>query len=79
MKMTDWASEAVRCRRIRRKLKVDGYWEVDERGGFLWKLHRGGWFWHRITDVVIAPEGKTLFVKTADERQIKTPRPLTGV
>jgi hypothetical protein len=69
MLVTDRTREALRCRRIRRKLFADGFEEIGESGGHLWELHRDIKRDHNtITAVAIAPEGKTLFVKT--ERKI---------
>jgi hypothetical protein len=50
-------------------LFADGFEEIGENGGHLWELHRDIKRDHNtITAVAIAPEGKTLFVKT--ERKI---------
>lgn len=69
MVVTDQTREALRCRRIRRKLAADGFEEVGENGGRLWELQCGlKWLGHVITAVAIAPEGKTVFVKM--ERKI---------
>lgn len=51
-----------------RDLIREGYEEVGESGGKLWELHRGCRWDHVITDVVIAPNGKSLFIKTAQVR-----------
>ena len=64
MLVTNRTREALRCRRIRRKLAADGFEEVGEGGGPLWLLHRGFGADHIITAVAIAPEGTTVFVKT---------------
>ena len=62
--VTDRTKEALRCRRIRRKLAADGFEEIGGSGGHLWELHRDIKRDHNtITAVAIAPEGKTLFVK----------------
>jgi hypothetical protein len=46
-------------------LAADGFEEIGESGGHLWELHRDIKRDHNtITAVAIAPEGKTLFVKT---------------
>lgn len=66
MKVTARTREALRCRRARRKLSAEGWEEVGERGGRLWELHRGCRIGHVITHVQIAPEGRTLFIKTQD-------------
>ncbi len=62
MHVTDRTREALRCRRIRRDLIADGFEEI---GGNLWQLHRGFGIDHMITAVAIAPEGKSLFIKTS--------------
>jgi hypothetical protein len=41
MLVTDRTREALRCRRVRRKLAADGFEEVGENGGKLWELQRG--------------------------------------
>jgi hypothetical protein len=64
MRVTDRTREALRCRRIRRDLIAAGFEEIGEGGGHLWKLHRGFGADHVITAVAIAPEGKSLFIKT---------------
>lgn len=56
---------ALETRRTHRDLVRDGYEEVGEGGGRLWELHRGCRTDHIITDVVIAPDGRSLFIKTA--------------
>jgi|GraSoi_2013_40cm_1033754.scaffolds.fasta_scaffold16686_2 hypothetical protein len=65
MHVTDRTREALRCRRIRRDLIADGFEEIGEGGGNLWQLHRGFGIDHMITAVAIAPEGKSLFIKTS--------------
>lgn len=64
MRVTDRTREALRCRRIRRNLIAAGFEEIGEGGGSLWQLHRGFGTDHIITAVAIAPEGKSVFVKT---------------
>lgn len=64
MKVTEHTRDALRCRRERRRLEAEGFEEVGERGGNLWQLHRGSRQDHVIVDVRIAPEGKSLFIKT---------------
>jgi len=46
-------------------LAADGFEEVGEGGGHLWELHRDIKRHHAITAVAIAPEGKSLFIKTS--------------
>ncbi len=65
MHVTDRTKEALRCRRIRRKLTADGFEEIGGNGGHLWELHRDVKRDHAITTVAIAPEGKSLFIKTS--------------
>jgi hypothetical protein len=64
MRVTERTREALRCRRIRRDLIAAGFEEIGEGGGHLWQLHRGFGIGHTITAVAIAPEGKSLFIKT---------------
>jgi hypothetical protein len=64
MRVTDCTREALRCRRIRRNLIAAGFEEIGEGGGHLWQLHRRFGIDHTITAVAIAPEGKSLFIKT---------------
>jgi hypothetical protein len=66
MKVTDFTRDALRCRRARKQLAAEGFEEVGENGGMLWKLHRGVRWREIITDVRIAPEGKSLFIKTSN-------------
>lgn len=66
MKFTVLTRNALWTRRERRKLSREGWEEVGESGGRLWELHRGYRIGHVITDVRIGPEGRTLFIKTAD-------------
>jgi hypothetical protein len=72
MLVTDRTRETLRCRRIRRDLIAAGFEEIGEDGGHLWELHRelhrGFGPDHMITAVAIAPEGKSLFIKTSGKR-----------
>jgi hypothetical protein len=45
--------------------EAEGWEEVGEGGGKLWELYRGARHDHVITDVRIAPGGKSLLIKTA--------------
>jgi hypothetical protein len=65
MDVTDRTKEALRCRRIRRGLIADGFEEIGANGGHLWELHRDIKRDHAIMAVAIAPEGKSLFIKTS--------------
>ncbi len=64
MRITDRTRETLRCKRIRRDLIAAGFEEIGEGGGNLWQLHRGFGTDHVITAVAIAPEGRSVFVKT---------------
>ena len=64
MKVTALTRSAITSRRERRRLAWQGYEEVGESGGKLWELHRGARVGHVITDVRIAPEGRSVFIKT---------------
>lgn len=68
MKVTAFTRETLRCRRSRRALLAAGFEEIGENGGRLWQLYRGARQDHRIVAVVIAPEGKSLFVKIEPSR-----------
>jgi hypothetical protein len=57
---------AFKDRAERKRLVDEGWEEVNESGGPLWQLVRGARWRERITDVVIAPGGKSLFIKTAE-------------
>lgn len=63
MKLTDLTRSILTARRQRSHLESHGYEEIGERGGRLWELHRGCRMDHRIVDVVVAADGKTLFAK----------------
>lgn len=65
MRVTQRTRLALASRRSRKALLSAGYEEVGEGGGRLWELHRGWRQNHIITDVTIAPDGKSLFIKTA--------------
>jgi len=72
MMVTPLTKEILRCRRERRRLASDGWQEVGENGGCLWQLHRGARLNHVISDVRIAPEGRTIFIKIANFPGVKT-------
>lgn len=72
MMVTPLTKEILRCRRERRRLASDGWQEVNENGGILWQLNRGTRLGHVITDVQIAPERRTIFIKTANFPGVKT-------
>lgn len=65
MKVTSLTTAALECRREDRDLPKDGWERVSEGGGLLWELHRGRRWNHRITDVRVAVDGKSLWIKTA--------------
>ena len=65
MKLTPVTKAILESRRQRRRLLAHGYEEVGESGGRLWELQRGHRTAQKICDVVIAADGKSLFVKIA--------------
>lgn len=65
MLVTERAARLSWIRRDDRAHKRDGFERVDEDGGKLWELHRGRRLDHVITHVVIAADGKSLWIKTA--------------
>jgi hypothetical protein len=69
MKLTPVSREILQYRRAVRKLTKDGYEEVGEGGGKLWELYRGWRYDHVITDVVIGPDRRALFIKTAPKAE----------
>jgi hypothetical protein len=66
MKLTERSRDILKYRRAVRDLKADGFEEVGEGGGKIWELHRGWRYRHIITDVKIGPDGKSLYIKTAE-------------
>jgi hypothetical protein len=65
MKFTALTREILAIRRDRRDMTKAGWEHVGERGGRLWELYRGGRTRHRITDVRVARDGRSLWIKTA--------------
>lgn len=63
MLITSITRSALQYRRFKRDMERAGYEEIGEHGGPLWELYRGPRIHHRITDVKVAPNGKSLFVK----------------
>lgn len=66
MKVTELTKLTLRTRRENRAMKTAGYERVDDRGGKLWELHRGGRWREVIKDVVIAVDGKSLWVRVGE-------------
>lgn len=64
MKLTPYTKQLLAIRRERRDMTKAGYMFVGERGGELWKLHRGCLIGHEIVDVKISVNGIDLWVKT---------------
>jgi len=60
-----WQKRAVAIRRERRAMTKDGWEHLGEGGGKLWEMYRGGRVGHQITDVRIAADGISLWIKTA--------------
>lgn len=67
MLVTEFTRSALRHRRSRKELAADGFIEIGEGGGDLWKLYRGGWQHRHITDVVIGHDRKSVWVKLSAE------------
>lgn len=66
MLVTSYVSTALAYRRTARQracLLAMGYEEIDDNGGMLWQLNRGGRQDQRIVDAIIAIHGKSLFVR----------------
>lgn len=66
MMLTAFSRRALAIRREERDLPKQGWERVAENGGRLWELHRGARFGKVITDVRIAADGKTLWIKVGD-------------
>lgn len=67
MLVTDFTRDAMKARHgqaEKARLIAEGWEEVGEGGGRLWELHRGWRHDHVITSVTIAPDGKSLLIKT---------------
>lgn len=64
MKVSRFTRGALAIRREHRDLTKGGWEHVDERGGRLWELHRGGRLGWRIVECKISADGRTLWVKT---------------
>lgn len=63
MKVTSMTTMALQARREERRMIAAGYERVGETGGKLWELHRGARWQAVITDVMVAADGKSLWVK----------------
>lgn len=63
MKVTGFTRMAMLNRRFTRNMVNAGWEAVGENGGKLWELYRGYRTDHRIVGVVIAPDGKSLWVR----------------
>ncbi|EON13443.1 hypothetical protein [Pandoraea sp. SD6-2] len=69
MIVTDYTRHLLAYRKEERDMLRAGWESVGEGGGRLWELKRG-WRWgHRITDVRIAVDCKSLWVKIEEERK----------
>lgn len=67
MKVTDFTRRALACRREKRDYEKRGWERVGENGGKLWELHRGYRYNHKIVDVAISVDGRSLWVKIEKE------------
>lgn len=63
MKVTSRTRRALASRRELRDMPKLGWEMVGEGGGMLWELQRGFRYNHEITDVQIAADRKSLWVK----------------
>lgn len=63
MKFNERTSLILRHRRFVKNMLSKGYEEVGEDGGKLWELYRGYRTAYRITDAIVAPLGRSVFVK----------------
>ena len=66
MKVTDITRTALKVRREAKRMQADGWERVGEGGGKLWELHRGGRWREIITEVKIAADGKSLWIRTGE-------------
>jgi hypothetical protein len=66
MKFTEFTKGRLACERDEREMTAAGYERVGEGGGALWELYRGARVGHVITDVKIAKDGISLWIKTED-------------
>lgn len=64
MKVTAATKRALADRRDDRDKLASGWERVGERGGKLWELYRGYRIGYKITDVRIAADGRSLWIKT---------------
>lgn len=68
MLVTAVTRDRLAVRRFRRNMKQQGYRPVDEFGcDVIWEMSRGSITKHKIKDVVVDIEGKSLWVKTGVE------------
>lgn len=68
MIVTEVTRNRLAVRRFHRDMKKQGYRPVDEFGcAVIWEMSRGSITNHKIKDVVIDIEGKSLWVKTGVE------------
>lgn len=67
MRVTDTTRRRLAYRREERAMIRAGWERVGEGGGKLWELHRGCRWRERITDVRIAIDGKSLWVRIEEE------------
>lgn len=63
MLVTEFSRRAIAVRRDERRMRAAGYVRVGEGGGDLWQLHRGSRVGHVITDVKIAADQISVWVK----------------
>lgn len=67
MMVTPLTRSVLAARRETRDLQRAGWEKVDDRGGRLWELDRGGRYMQVIKDVRISVTGKWLWVRIGEE------------
>ena len=65
MKVTPLNKHALACRSEQRRMLAAGWERIGEGGGELWQLYRGGRVGHVITEVRIAHDGISLWIRTS--------------
>jgi len=63
---TQFQKDVLAARRETRDMEKAGYERVGEGGGMLWQLYRGFRTRHRIVDVKIALDGKSVWCLIKD-------------
>ena len=74
MKMTDFTSRALACRREKRDMTAAGFAETSD---FDWRLTRGCLRHHKIAEVKISVDGKQVWYRTEPDPGFKPFQPST--